>query len=101
LRPLRGKNRAVLPGLRLKLFFEPAPHPLAAFGFDFQLHLTQPFAGACIRVHAFAFRCCCFVSDEEPTFSGSIMVRVSSCALSMVRLKRAIATMDKFIPDPN
>jgi len=50
---LWGKNRAVLFDLGLEFFFEPAAHPLAPFGFDFQFHVAQRISGAGFRVHEF------------------------------------------------
>jgi hypothetical protein len=41
LRWLRGKNRRVAVGFALQALFEPAPHPFAAFGFDFRFDFSQ------------------------------------------------------------
>lgn len=38
---LRGKNRAGPVGLALEFFFQPLPHPFAAFDFDFLFELLQ------------------------------------------------------------
>ena len=38
---LWGENRGVAVGLALQALFEPAPHPFAPFGFDFQFDLAQ------------------------------------------------------------
>jgi hypothetical protein len=75
LRPLRGKNRAVLLDLGLEFFFEAAAHPLAALGLDFQFHVAQRSSGACIRVHLLTFRSGCFHSEEEPIFPPPVWRR--------------------------
>ena len=77
----------MLLDLGLKFFGEAAAHPLAAFGLDLQLHVAQPSASACFRVHLLTFRSGCLHSEEEPIFPATIMAQVSSYALRV----RAVA----------
>jgi len=61
-----------------------------------RFHVAQGIAGAGIRVHALPF-VVLFVSDEEPIFPPSIMVRVSSRALGSEFVQRVVDFLPRFI----